>query len=58
MKKLLFGNSLMLLALIIMVMCELEFLSAYCFYAALLTAIIGFVMCIMGFFFEEKDAGK
>ena len=54
MKKIMFGNSLMLLALIIMVMCGLEVLSTYAFLAAMFIGIIGFVMCIMGFFFEEK----
>ena len=54
MKKLLFGNSLMLLALIIMVMCDLEVLSAYCFWGAVLSGLVGFIMCIMGFFFDDE----
>ena len=53
MKKLLFGNSLMLLALIIMAMCILEVVAAFGFYIAIFIAIIGFIMCIMGFFFDD-----
>ena len=54
MKKLLFGNSLMLLALMIMVMCDLEVLSAYCFWGAVFVGLVGFIMCIMGFFFDDE----
>ena len=46
MKKILFGNSLMLLALIIMAMCILEVVAAFGFYIAIFIAIIGFIMCI------------
>ena len=54
MKKILFGNSLMLLTLIIMVMCDAEVLSTYAFTAAIFIGIIGFIMCIMGFFFDDE----
>lgn len=53
MKKLLFGNSLMLLALILMAMCILEMLSAFGFIVAIIIAIVGFIMCVMGFFFDD-----
>lgn len=49
MKKLLFSNSLMLLALIIMAMCILEVVAAFGFIIAIIIAIVGFIMCVMVF---------
>lgn len=53
MKKIMFGNSLMLLGIAIMILAGLEVIYVGSMWAAFLLIITGFIMAVVGFF--NKD---
>lgn len=54
MKKIMFGNSLMLLGIAIMILARLELIYIGAMWASFLLIIVGFIMAAIGFF--NKDS--
>lgn len=54
MKKIMFGNSLMLLGIAIMILAGLEVIYAGIMWASFLLIAIGFMMAVMGFFSKDS----
>lgn len=54
MKKIMFGNSLMLLGIAIMILAGFKMIYAGALWASLLFIVVGFVMATIGFFGQEK----
>lgn len=54
MKKIMFGNSLMLLALVIIALTGLKILYVGFMWAAFVLVFIGFLMAIIGFFSKDN----
>ena len=54
MKKIMFGNSLMLLGIAIMILAELELIYVGIIWASFLLIPIGFIMTVMGFFSKDS----
>lgn len=53
MKKIMFGNSLMLLGIAIMILAGLELIYVGAMWASFLLIIVGFIMATVGFFNKE-----
>jgi hypothetical protein len=54
MKKIMFGNSLMLLGIALIVLAGLNIMSVYFFWPAIFLVVIGFVMAVIGFFSKDN----
>jgi hypothetical protein len=54
MKKIMFGNSLMLLGIALFILAGLEIMPVYAFWPAIVLLVIGFVMAVMGFFSKDN----
>ena len=54
MKKIMFGNSLMLLSIALFVLAGLEIMPVYAFWPAIILLVIGFVMAVIGFFSKDN----
>ena len=50
MKKIMFGNSLMLLSIAFFVLVGLKNMPVYIFWPAMILLIVGFIMAVVGFF--------
>lgn len=55
MKKIMFGNSLMLLSIALFVLAGLEIMPVYVFWPALILLGIGFIMAVNGFFTKDNE---
>lgn len=54
MKKIMFGNSLMLLSIALFVLAGLKIMPVYSFWPAIILLVIGFVMAMVGFFSKSN----
>ena len=54
MKKIMFGNSLMLLSIALFVLAGLKIMPVYVFWPAIILLVIGFVMAVIGFFSKDN----
>ena len=54
MKKIMFGNSLMLLGIAIMILAGLELIYVGAMWASFLLIIVGFIMATVGFFSKDS----
>jgi len=54
MKKIMFGNSLMLLSIALFVLAGLKIMPVYAFWPAIILLIIGFAMAAIGFFSKDN----
>lgn len=54
MKKIMFGNSLMLLSIALFILAGLEIMPVYVFWPAIILLIIGFIMAAIGFFTKDS----
>ena len=50
MKKIMFGNSLMLLGIALLILAGLEIMPIYVFWPAVILVLAGFMMAIIGYF--------
>ena len=50
MKKIMFGNSLMLLGIALLILAGLEIMPIYVFWLAVILVLAGFMMAIIGYF--------
>lgn len=50
MKKIMFGNSLMLLGIALLILAGLEIMPIYVFWPAVILVLAGFVMVVIGYF--------
>ena len=50
MKKIMFGNSLMLLGITLLILAGLEIMPIYVFWLAVILVLAGFMMSIIGYF--------
>lgn len=50
MKKIMFGNSLMLLGITLLILAGLEIMPIYVFWLAVILVLAGFMMAIIGYF--------
>ena len=50
MKKIMFGNSLMLLGIALLILAGLEIMLIYVFWPAVILVLAGFVMVVIGYF--------
>lgn len=55
MKKIMFGNSLMLLSIALFVLAGLKIMPVYTFWPALILLGIGFIMAVVGFFRKDNE---
>lgn len=54
MKKIMFGNSLMLLGIAIMILAGLELIYVGAMWASFFLIIVGFIMATVGFFNKDR----
>ena len=54
MKKIMFGNSLMLLGIALLILAGLEIMPIYVFWPAVILVLAGFVMVVIGYFREIR----
>lgn len=54
MKNILFGNSLMLLGLALLVLAGLKIMPVYTFWPAIILVLVGFVIAVIGFFNRDE----
>lgn len=54
MKKIMFGNSLMLLSIAMFVLAGLKIMPVYVFWPAIILLVIGFVVAVIGFFSKDN----
>jgi hypothetical protein len=54
MKKIMFGNSLMLLGIALCILAGLKIMPVYVFWPAIFLLVIGFVMAVIGFFSKDN----
>ena len=50
MKKIMFGNSLMLLGIALLILAGLEIMPIYVFWPAVILVLAGFMMAVIGYF--------
>lgn len=50
MKKIMFGNSLMLLGIALLILAGLEIMQIYVFWPAVILVLAGFMMAVIGYF--------
>ena len=50
MKKIMFGNSLMLLGIALLILAGLEIMPIYVFWPAVILVLAGFMMVVIGYF--------
>ena len=50
MKKIMFGNSLMLLGIALLILAGLEIMPIYVFWLAVILVLAGFMMAVIGYF--------
>ena len=50
MKKIMFGNSLMLLGITLLILAGLEIMPIYVFWLAVILVLAGFMMVVIGYF--------
>ncbi len=50
MKKIMFGNSLMLLGIALLILAGLEIMPIYVFWPAVMLVLAGFMMAVIGYF--------
>lgn len=50
MKKIMFGNSLMLLGITLLILAGLEIMLIYVFWLAVILVFAGFIMAVIGYF--------
>lgn len=50
MKKIMFGNSLMLLGITLLILAGLEIMPIYVFWLAVILVLAGFIMAVIGYF--------
>lgn len=50
MKKIMFGNSLMLLGIALLIVAGLEIMPIYVFWPAVILVLAGFMMAVIGYF--------
>lgn len=50
MKKIMFGNSLMLLGIALLILAGLEIMPIYVFWSAVILVLAGFMMAVIGYF--------
>ena len=50
MKKIMFGNSLMLLGIALLILAGLEIIPIYVFWPAVILVLAGFMMAVIGYF--------
>ncbi|MBR5806859.1 MAG: hypothetical protein IKY30_08870 [Oscillospiraceae bacterium] len=55
MKNIMFGNSLMLLGIAIMILAGLEVIYVGAMWASFLLIVVGFVMAVIGFFSKDSE---
>lgn len=55
MKKIMFGNSLMLLGIAMFVLAGLKIMPVYVYWPALILLGIGFIMAVVGFFTKDNE---
>lgn len=54
MKKISFGNSLMLLGIALLVLAGLEIMPVYAFWPAVILVLCGFILAIIGFAIKDN----
>lgn len=50
MKKIMFGNSLMLLGIALLIVAGLEIMPMYVFWPAVILVLVGFILAVIGYF--------
>ena len=54
MKKIMFGNSLMLLGIALLILAGLEIMPIYVFWPAAILVLAGFMMAVIGYFSKDN----
>lgn len=54
MKKIMFGNSLMLLGIALLILAGLEIMPIYVFWPAVILVLAGFMMAVIGYFSKDN----
>lgn len=54
MKKIMFGNSLMLLGIALLILMGLNIMPIYAFWLAAILVLVGFIMAVIGFFSKDN----
>lgn len=54
MKKIMFGNSLMLLGIALLILMGLNIMPIYAFWPAAILVLVGFIMAVIGFFSKDN----
>ena len=58
MKKIMFGNSLMLFGIALLILAGLEIMPIYVFWPAVILVLAGFMMAVIGYFSKGPESVK